>query len=67
MVKCIPPSRVRKGKEFMSWLFYEKSAQVVVGFRAQKIISRHFHEKCFSISSWTYSTELTAGEEVYPS
>ena len=51
----------------MIWLFYEKSAQVVVRFRAQKIISKHFHEKSFSISSRTYSTELRAGEEVYPS
>ena len=51
----------------MIWLFYEKSAQVVVRFRAKKILSGHFHEKSFSISSWTYSTELRAGGEVYPS
>ena len=66
MEECIPPSRVRKGKELMIWLFYEKSAQVVVRFRAQKVLSRQIHEKSFSISSWTYSTELRAGEEVYP-
>ena len=67
MDECIPPSRVRKGKKFVIWLSYEKSAQVVVRFRAQKILSRQFHEKCFSISSWTSSTELRAGGRVYPS
>ena len=67
MDECIPPIRVRKGKEFLIWLFYEKSAQVVVRFRAQKILSRQFHEKCSSISSWTFSTELRAGGGVYPS
>ena len=66
MEEYIPPSSVRKGKEFVIWLFYEKSAQVVVRFRAQKVLSRQIHEKSFSISSWTYSTELRAGEEVYP-
>ena len=58
---CIPTSRVRKGKEFVIWMFYEKSAQVVVRFRARKILSRQFYGKCFSLSSWTYSTELSAG------
>ena len=67
MDECIPPSRVREGNEFVIWLFYEKIAQVVVRFRAQNILSRQFHEKCFSISSWTFSTELRAGGGVYPS
>ena len=49
MDECIPPRRVRKGKDFVIWLFYEKGAQVVVRFRAQKILSRQFQEKCFSI------------------
>ena len=49
MDECIPPSRVRKAKDFVIWLFYEKGAQVVVRFRAQKILSRHFQEKCFPI------------------
>ena len=63
----IPTSRVQERKEFVIWKIYEKSAQVVVRFRAQKVLSRQFHGKCFSISSWTFSTELMAGEEVYPS
>ena len=67
MEECIPPRRVRKGKKIVICLFYEKSAKVVFRFRTQKILSGHFHEKCFSISSWTYSTELRAGEEVYRS
>ena len=66
MEKCIAPSRFRKGKKNVICLFYETSAQVVVRFRAQNILSGHFHEKCFSISSWTFSTELRAGGEVYP-
>ena len=63
----IPQFGSEKEKKIVIWLFYEKSAQVVVRFRAQKNLCRHFHEKCFSISSGTYSTELRAGEEVYPS
>ena len=63
--ECIPPSRVQKGKEIVMWLFYEKSAHVVVRFRAQNILSRQFHEMCFSISSWTFSTELRFGGGVY--
>ena len=67
MEECIPPSRVRKGKKNLTFFVYEKSAKVVFRFRAQKILSRQFHEKCFSISSWTFSTELRAGGVVYPS
>ena len=67
MEDCFPSGRVRKGKQFVICLFYEKSAQVVVRFRAKKILSRQFQEKCFSISSWTFSTELRAGGGVYPS
>ena len=67
MEEYIPPSRVRKGKEVEIWLFYEKSAQVVVRIRAKNILSRKFHEQSFSISSWTYSTERRAGGEVYTS
>ena len=67
MEECIPPSRVRKRKKIFIWLFYEKSAKVVFRFRAQKILSRQFQEKCFSISSWTFSTELRAGGGVYRS
>ena len=50
----------------MIWLFYEKSAQVVVRFRATKVLSRQIHEKSFSLSSWTYSTELRAAEKCIP-
>ena len=67
MEEFIPPSRVREGNKIVIWFFYDKIAQVVVRFRAQKILSRQFHEKCFSISSWTFSTELRAGGGVYPS
>ena len=67
MEEYIPPGRVQKTKKFFIWLFYEKTAQVVVRYRAQKNLSRQFHEKCFSISSWTFSTELRAGGGVYPS
>ena len=66
MEEFIPPSIVRKGKKNVIWLFYEKSAQVVVRFRATKVLYRQIHEKSFSLSSWTYSTELRAAEEVYP-
>ena len=67
MEECIPPSRVRKGKKFCDLVVQRKSAQVVVRFRAKKVLSRQFQEKCFSISSWTFSTELRAGGGVYPS
>ena len=65
MEECIPPSRIRKEKN-CDMVVLRKSAQVVVRFRAQKFLSRQIHEKSFSISSWTCSTELRAGEEVYP-
>ena len=34
---------------------------------SSKIKFRQINEKCFSIWSWTYSTELRAGRGVYPS
>ena len=65
--KCILPSKVRKTKEVLILLFYEKRAQVVVRFRAQRLLSRQFQEKCFPISSWTFSTGLRTGGGEYPS
>ena len=47
MDECIPPSSVRKGKDFVIWLFYEKGAQVVVRFELKKFSLGNFKKSVF--------------------
>ena len=56
--ECIFFSRFPKRRHFWFFLLYEKSTQVVVRFRAQKILSSHFHESflfnlVFDLFHWT--------------
>ena len=59
---------VSVGEEFFDLVVLRKKYSVLrwLSDFELKNGSRQFNEKCFSIKSWTYYTELRTGGGVYP-